>query len=133
MLASAAAYSPCLSPLHRPPSVTDHLSSVEENVSIIVACIPTLGPLFAFFSDKIKSLSSRRHHSQLKETARPSRKELRISLDNVTNPMGPTVKYESSAEPLGKPFQGIYGSQTNLVPGIQKTTRVDVSRGDHLV
>ena len=99
----------------------------------MVACIPTLGPLFAFFSDKLKSLSSRRHHSQLRETARPSRKEIRISLDNVTKPIGAAVNYESSAEPLGKPFQGVYGSQTSLVPGIQKTTRVDVSRENNLV
>ena len=98
-----------------------------------MACIPTLGPLFAFFSDKLKSLSSRRHHSQLKEPARLSRKEIRISLDNITNPSGPAVNYESSAEPLGKPFQGAYASQTSLVPGIQKTTTVHVSNGDDLV
>ena len=122
-----------MSHLHQPPSAADHLPSVEENVSIVVAYILTLGPLFTFFSDKVKSLSSRRHHSQLKETARPSRKEIRISLDNVANPIGPAVNYVSSAEPLGKPFQGVYGSQTSLMPGIQKTTRVDVSRGDDLV
>ena len=80
-----------------------------------------------------KSLSSRRHHSQLKETAGLSRKEIRISLDNVTNIIGAAVNYESSAESLDKPFQGVYGSQTSLVPGIQKTTRVDVSRSDDLV
>ena len=58
---------------------------------------------------------------------------MRISLDNVTNPIGSAVNYESSAEPLGKPFQGVYASHTSLVPGIQKTTSVDVSRGGDLV
>lgn len=109
------------------------LAVVEENVSIIVACVPTLGPLFAFFSDKIKTFNSRRHHTQLEETARPPRKEIPISLGSMTDPARPALRYESSAEPLGKPYQGIYGSQTSLVRGIQKTTRVDVLRGDALV
>ena len=51
----------------------------------------------------------------------------------MTHSIRPGVNYESLAEPLDKPFQGIYGSQTSLVPGIQKTTRVDVSRGDDVV
>ena len=48
----------------------------------------------------------------------------------MTHSMRPDVNYESLAESLGKPFQGIYGSETSLVPGIQKTTRVDVSRDE---
>ena len=103
-------------------------SSLEENVSTIVACVPALGPLFAFFSDKLRSLSFRRHHTELEERARPSRKQAPISLGSVTRPACPAVRYESSAEPLCKPFQGIYGSQISLAPGIQKTTRVDVLR-----
>ena len=112
---------------------SDHTSSVEENVSIVVACVPTLGPIFAFLSDKAKSLNSRRHHTQLEETARSSRKAKEISLRLITDPARPAVNYESSAEPLGKPFRGIYGSQTGLVPGIQKTTDVDVLRDDDAV
>lgn len=109
----------------------DNPSSVEENISIVVACIPTLGPLFEFISDKAKSLNSRRHHTQLEETSPSSRKEITISLQSVRDPTRPAVNYESSAEQLGKPFRGMYGSQRGLVPGIQKTTRVDISRGDN--
>ena len=112
---------------------SDHTSSVEENISIVVTCVPTLEPFFAFLSDKAKSLSLRRHHTQLEETARSSRKANQIFLRSITDPARPAVKYESSAKPLGKPFRGIYGSQTGLVPGIQKTTIVDVLRGDDVV
>ena len=109
---------------------SDHTSSVEENISIIVACVPTLGPFFEFFSDKVKSLKSRRHHTQLKETAPSLRKGDPIPLRSNTDPIRPVTDYESSAEPLGKSCQGIYGSQIGLVHGIQRTTRVDVLRGD---
>lgn len=92
-----------------------------------------MGPLFAFVNDKIRTLNSRRHHTQLEETARPSRKETPIPLGLIPDPARPAVRYESSAEPNGKPYQGNYGSQTSLVRGIRKTTRVDVLRGDDLV
>ena len=96
----------------------DHLSSVEENISIVVACVPTLGPFFATLSNKTKSLNSRRHGNQREEKARYSRKEKPISLRSIADPARPAVIHESSAEPLGKPIRGRYGSQTGLVPGI---------------
>lgn len=99
----------------------------------MVACVPTLGPLFAILNDKVNALKFRRHHTQLEESAQPSRKETLIPLNSVTKPARPAVNHESSAEPIGKPFQGIYGSQTSLVAGIHKTTRVDVLRQSDLV
>ena len=109
---------------------SDHTSSVEENISIVVTCVPTLGPFFAFLNDKAKSLNSRRHHIQLEERARSSRKANQISLRSITDPARPAVNYESSTEPLDKSFRGIHGSQTGLVSGIQETTIVYVLQGD---
>lgn len=56
-----------------------------------------------------------------------------ISLHTVPNPLGPVNQYESSAAAIGNTYKGdqkSYGSRTNLVPGIQKTTRVEVLRSE---
>ena len=109
-------------------------SSIEENVSIIVSCVPTLGPIFRSINDKLKSLKST--HFPIKSGHLPQsdpHKGTSISLHVIPNPPRGVIQYESSAAAAGNTYgnsHGMYGSETSLVPGIQKTTRVEVQRSE---
>ena len=105
---------------------------MEEKASIVVACVPTLGPFVDSIGDNIRTLQSRRHHTQIKEPF-PSRKELPIPLRPVVVPPMPAVHYHSSAEPTGNPFEGLHGDRSNFGSGIQKTIKVEVGRSDDFV
>lgn len=115
------------------PALTN-AQSIEENVSIIVSCVPTLGPILRSIDEKLKSLKST--HNPITDGHLPRsdpHKSNSISLHAVPNALGGVNQYESSAAAAGNTYKGdqaIYGSQTNLVPGIQKTTRVEVQRSE---
>jgi len=115
------------------PGLTN-AQSIEENVSIIVSCVPTLGPIIRSIDDKLKSLKSTHYPITNGHLPRsdPHQGDS-ISLHAMRNPLGTVNQYESSAAAAGNTYkgdQGIYGSQTSLVPGIQKTTRVEVQRSE---
>lgn len=108
----------------REPGLTK-AQSLEENISIIVSCVPTLGPLIQSINDKFKSLKST--HYPITNDLLPrshSHKGNSISLHAMPNPLGTLNQNESSPAAAGNIYkggQGIYGSQTSLVPGIPRT------------
>ncbi|KAL8767838.1 MAG: hypothetical protein Q9194_005872 [Teloschistes cf. exilis] len=87
---------------------------VEENVSIIVACVPTLGPFYQSCYERTKNLHSRRkgNRSSLQDTVRQD-KILPLN-DMLKKPRhGSCAACGDQAE--GKRGVGMYGSQTYLV------------------
>ncbi|KAL2058661.1 hypothetical protein ABVK25_001391 [Lepraria finkii] len=107
---------------------------VEENVSIIVSCVPTLGPIFQSIDDKLKFLKSTHYPNKNGHTPQSDpHKGTSISLHVIPNPPRAVIQYESSAAAAGNTYEdsrGTYGSETSLVPGIQKITRVEVQRSE---
>ena len=112
-------------------------NSVEENVSIIVACVPTLGHLFRRIDAKVKSLRSRSRQSHHRSNQLPipddSKVDHAIHLHGVPlTPPRAAVLNESRppSVPANKKHcrdtytGGVYGSQVDLVPVVQKTTRI---------
>lgn len=98
----------------------------------MVACVPTLGPCFAIFESKMKTLKFRHQHAPI--TNGPSRVPTNkmpppsIVLGSLNVDRGPFV--QSSAEAAQRSYAEYhYGhdvSNISLVPGIQKTTTVEV-------
>jgi len=113
------------------PGLTN-AQSVEENVSIIVSCIPTLGPIIRSIKGKLKSLKSTNYPIPNGHLPRSDPHEGNsIPLHTIPNPLGKMNQYSAAAAgSTYKGDQGIYGSQLSLVPGIQRTTRVEVQRSD---
>ena len=107
--------------------------SVEENVSIIVSCVPTLGPLFQLIDEKIKSLRSLQHSiKQDHELYSEHRRSTTLPLHAIFDTRGIT-QYEASAAAAKDTYEsehGSYGSLRSLVPGIQRTTEVDIQRSE---
>ena len=101
---------------------------VEENVSIVVACVPTLVPLLAMFNDKIKSVRSRRNHSQISDL--PS-KDHHLLMHPMIDFKDSRPKYESLAVPARAIHADPYRDESGLLPGIQKkTTKMEVRRDE---
>lgn len=70
-----------------------NLASVETNVSIIVACIPLLRPLFVSFSEVIKSKKHSRQHTsegyQLQHSPKHSQQGKRHDIERADSKRHP--------------------------------------------
>lgn len=105
--------------------------SVEENVSIIVACVPTLGSIFRFMNDKVKSLIPTHDpiegHLQAGEDPRAGDS---IPLHAIASPPRAVLQYGSSAAASTttscRTSRVGYGRDMDFIQGIQKTTTFEV-------
>ena len=109
------------------------LSVVEENVSIIVACVPTLGSLISYWHKKTKSKNSRQSSYELR--ARGQRRRSQMWRESISKPSRTAVPYGPSSlarqdtgpdDASGATFESV----PSLAPIIQKTMQIDVERSN---
>lgn len=101
-----------------------YLAVAEEAASIILACLPTLMPLVQVVRGKSVSGKSSGYGRSW-----PTKSS--FSEQTAHNAAGQTP-YEMNtfvaAVPAAERLEGAYGSDVDLVPGIEKITRIDVKK-----
>ena len=102
----------------------------EENVSIIVSCVPTLGPAVELVGRKFKSLASPHLSKEERRLSRGHQRGIPIPLHPLPDLREEThYEYSAAAAPnTHKDRQGSYESLRSLEPGIRKTTEVEIQR-----
>ncbi|CAF9907891.1 MAG: hypothetical protein HETSPECPRED_007930 [Heterodermia speciosa] len=107
------------------------LALAEENVSIIVSCVPTLGPAVQLIHDKFKLWkSSQRPIKQVHGSSRDCQSSSPIPLHELRD-LRKDIQYDyraAAAPNTYKNRQDSYESLTSLVPGIRRTTEVEIQR-----
>ncbi|KAG8527075.1 uncharacterized protein KY384_008504 [Bacidia gigantensis] len=96
-----------------------YLAVAEEAASIVIACIPTLMPLIQVMRGKTVSGKSSKYGRSW---------PTKSSFAQHTAPDPYEMNTFVSAVPPGEKLQGAYGSDVDLVPGIEKITRIDVKK-----
>ena len=101
-----------------------YLAVVEEAASIVLACLPTLMPLVQIARGKsISGIDSGYKRSWPTKTS-ISEQTVHTAAGNTPYEMNTFV----TAGPATERLEGRYGSDVDLVPGIEKVTRIDVKK-----
>ncbi|MDI1485123.1 MAG: hypothetical protein OHK93_000258 [Ramalina farinacea] len=101
-----------------------YLTIAEEAASIILACLPTVMPLVQVIRGRsVKGNKSGRGRSWPTKSSFSKR-----TAQNAAGHAPYEMKAFAAAVPAAERLEGAYGSDVDLVPGIEKITRIDVKK-----
>ena len=101
-----------------------YLAVTEEAASIVLACLPTLMPLVQIARGKSVGGNSSAYARSRPTKTSFSKQKVNTAAGHTSYEMNTLV----TAGPAAERFEGRYGSDEDLVPGIEKVTRIDVKK-----
>ena len=101
-----------------------YLAVAEEATSIILACLPTLMPLVQIVRGKSVNGNKSGYGRSWPTKSSFSEQTVQTAAGHAPYEM----KTFAAAVPAADRLEGAYGSDVDLVPGIEKITRIDVKK-----